>query len=487
MENRLFEMRREFRNWQKCFPDEVVALPGSGSDRLYYRIILSGESYIGAYNENVQENLAFFEMTKHFSSHKVPVPELYFMSDDKHTYFLQDLGTTVLFDLLDKDREEGAVSEEILAYYRQALKELAHLQAVAGKDLDYSCTYPVASFDRQSVMWDLNYFKYYYAKLMGIECDELALQRDFEALADLLMEAPSDYFMFRDFQSRNIMIHNGKVFFIDYQGGRQGAPQYDVASLLWQARAQLPADIKAGLLKTYLEALKEYRDVDEKEFLKHYNAFVLIRVLQTLGAYGFRGLYEHKTHFVLSLPMAVENLKQIVFQMEFLSDFPVLFRLLKSLLMRKYQPWIAQIPEKDKLNIFIESFSYRKGLPANYTGHGGGHVFDCRAIHNPGRYQEYKKLTGRDQPVIDFLDKTKEMQEFLDAVKVIADMSVQKYLNRGFEHLSLHFGCTGGQHRSVYAAEKIFAYLKNKYPVRLVLTHREQNISVTDYGEENVR
>ncbi len=479
-------VRNEFALWQSCKPELMESLPVSGSNRRYYRLSLKAKTYIGVYNENKRENIAFFEMTKHFQKYKIAVPELFYISENQLIYFVQDLGDTVLFDVLSKGRTGDEISESVLNLYKKSLQELIKLQVLAGKDYDFKYTYPVAAFDRQAILWDLNYFKYYYAKLMGVDFDEFKLQHDFETLADRLLKAPSDFFMFRDFQSRNIMIHNDEVYFIDYQGGRKGALQYDVASLLWQARANLPKTIKQQLFDFYLDTLKTYIDFDTKTFTEDYHLFVLIRVLQTLGAYGFRGLYEHKTHFVLSLPLAIENLRQIVESTEVLSEFPELNKLLQNLLKENFQPWLKQTPESDILNVYVGSFSYKKGLPKNYTGHGGGHIFDCRAIHNPGRYAEYKQLTGRDKAVIDFLDKSTEMHDFLESVKSIAEQSVDKYLQRGFNHLSIYFGCTGGQHRSVYSAEKIFEHLKNKYPVRLVLEHREQNIFTIDYGKENV-
>ncbi|HKK67603.1 MAG TPA: RNase adapter RapZ [Bacteroidales bacterium] len=458
-------------------PVNVTPLVQSGSDRQYFRIRFRNKSsVIAAVNPHIRENRVFYKMTKYFGEKGLPVPELFAVSEDETTCLLQDLGDETLLDHVLKHRENDEIHPESLAYYRQALEELAAMQTSAG-DYDYSYTWPVPEFDRQAVIWDLNYFKYYYAKLAGAPFDEKALQDDFEKLADFLMSAPSDYFMFRDFQSRNIMIHNKQVWFIDYQGGRKGALQYDVASLLYQARAKLPESVRDELLKHYLSVLSHHIDVDKNAFLNYYQGFVLIRVLQTLGAYGFRGLYEQKSHFILSLPMAIENLHTIRHQHDVLSRFPELASLVDALLDEKYQPFAGENTEqKDKLQVTISSFSYKKGLPRDYSGHGGGHVFDCRAIHNPGRYEKYKTLTGKDKPVIDFLDQTEEMTTFLEHVKAIVAASVETYQRRGFDHLSVSFGCTGGQHRSVYAAEKLAASLKNKYSVNLVIRHREQNM-----------
>ncbi len=453
----------------------ISALPASGSHRKYFRIKTSQASFIAAWNESVQENQAFIQMSKHFKSSGLPVPEVFFVSKDRQTYIQEDFGDTVLFDRLQSDREGELLPESVLNLYRAALKRLAEMQTKGVQGFDFNWCYPVSSFDRKVIIWDLNYFKYYFAKLVNADFDENALQTDFEQLADFLMQAPADYFMFRDFQSRNIMVKENSVYFIDYQGGRKGALQYDVASLLWQARADIPLKQRNELLDDYLLYLQAHIPVDVNSFKQYYDGFVLIRVLQTLGTYGYRGIFEQKAHFVLSLPMAMKNLSYILKENKLLSNYPTLHGLLLKLMDEKYQEWKKDMPEPNKLTVRVGSFSYKKGLPRDYTGHGGGHIFDCRAIHNPGRYDEYKQLTGRDKPVADFLDETEGMQEFLSAVTQIVDQSVQTYLRRNFDNLSIQFGCTGGQHRSVYAAEKIFAHLKNNYPVKLVLTHREQD------------
>lgn len=464
-----------FQDWSKQSPDKIQKLPGSGSDRIYYRLSYDNKSVIAAFNENVKENRAFFHMTRHFKQKNIPVPELLHVSDNEEYYLIQDLGDVSLFDLLAKNRNGNEITKSVINLYVSALESLAYMQTRAADDFDYSICYPVSKFDRKAIEWDLNYFKYYYAKLSGAEFDELALDADFSALIDSLLKAPSDYFLFRDFQARNIMVHEGKPYFIDYQGGRKGALQYDLVSLLWQARADLPHDVREYLLNQYLKALSQYIDFNEADFRYYYDAYILIRVLQTLGAYGFRGIYEQKSHFLLSLPMAIKNLETVMQSNRFIGKFPELSKLLTTLLTIRFQPWLSQKTEPGKLMIQIGSFSYKKGLPKDYSGHGGGHIFDCRAIHNPGRYTEYKSLTGRDEPVIEFLDKTESMQAFIKTVTDIVEQSTETYLERNFDYLSIQFGCTGGQHRSVYAAEKIYHHLKNKYPVHLVLNHREQD------------
>ncbi len=475
MEKTETQINNLFQDWSNRSADKIQRLPASGSDRVYYRIIFDQKSIIAAYNENVDENRAFFSMTKHFKQKNVPVPQLLYVSGNEQYYLLEDLGDISLFDRLSKVRNGDEIPKSVLNLYASALDSLAYMQTVAANDFDYSVCYPVSQFDRKAIEWDLNYFKYYYVKLSGAEFDELALESDFSALIDILLKAPSAYFLFRDFQSRNIMVHQGKPYFIDYQGGRKGALQYDLVSLLWQARADLPHEIRESLLNHYLQALKQHIDFNEADFRYYYDAFILIRVLQSLGAYGFRGIYEQKTHFLLSLPMATKNLESVMQSNRFIEKFPELSKLLKTLLTPRYQPWLAQKTEPGKLMIKVGSFSYKKGLPRDYSGHGGGHIFDCRAIHNPGRYEEYKSLTGRDNAVIEFLDKTESMQAFLKSVTDIVEQSTETYLHRGFDYLSIQFGCTGGQHRSVYAAEKIYHHLKNKYPVHVVLNHKEQD------------
>ncbi len=454
-------------------PEDIIPLPRSGSDRQYYRFIINSNAYLAATNPNVPENEVFFEMTRHFRKEGIRVPELYAVSEDKTTYLLQDLGERTLFQHLTDKRHGNDIHPETLDYYKKALSQLARMQTTAASSYNYDYTWPVRKFSKQAVLWDLNYFKYYYAKLLNVGFNEHALEKDFHALADYLMQAPANYFMYRDFQSRNIMIHDNQVWFIDYQGGRQGALQYDVASLLWQARARLSGKIKSTLLRSYLDALSKHIRVDEKGFMHYYQAFVLIRVLQTLGAYGYRGLHQQKRHFILSLPYAVDNLNAIRQEFDIVSDYPELEKLVDRLLADENMPFLRKTTGDNKLYVEVKSFSYKHGMPKDTSGHGGGHVFDCRAIHNPGRYDEYKQLTGKDKPVQAFLDDTPAMQEFLNHTRWIVSQSVEAYQKRGFNYLLVSFGCTGGQHRSVYAAEHMAVYLKNKYDIDVVVRHRE--------------
>jgi aminoglycoside/choline kinase family phosphotransferase len=463
--------------FEQHFKEKVVKitlLPPSGSYREYCRIKSTGHSVIGAYNADVKENSAFLSFTYQFRKNDIPVPEVFAVSDDQQKYLLEDLGDTTLFDFLSQTRETEGFSETIIDEYRKVLKQLPRIQIVAGKDMDYSVCYPREAFDKQSMMWDLNYFKYYFLKLAKIPFDEQALEDDFQTFSDYLLSAPSGYFLFRDFQSRNIMLKDGGVFFIDYQGGRRGALQYDLASLLYDGKADIPPEIRNLLFRLYLDELKNYLPVNEFEFTSLFNGFVLIRIMQAMGAYGFRGFYEKKEHFLKSIPFAIRNLQNLLPEMNLPVDLPELTKVLQLLTQSEILKAIGQAGRK--LTVTITSFSYRKGIPEDQSGNGGGFVFDCRAINNPGRYPEFKFLTGNDLPVQQFLKRNSEMGWFLKPVKALVEQSVKNYLERGFTHLSVNFGCTGGQHRSVYAAEKLAAHIKKNYAVNVVLNHREQQI-----------
>ncbi len=452
--------------------EHVEMLPGSGSYREYCRLTSSKRTVIGAFNADVKENTAFLTFTSHFKKYGLPVPEIYAVSSDLKKYLQTDLGDTTLFDFLSTVREKEGFSENIVAEYKKVLKILPKIQITAGKTLDYSVCYPRAAFDKQSMMWDLNYFKYYFLKLAKIHFDEQALEDDFQAFSDYLLSADSDYFMYRDFQSRNVMLVNEQVWFIDYQGGRRGALQYDLASLLYDGKADIPNSIRQQLFDAYLEELQKYIPVNEQEFRGFFTGFVLIRIMQAMGAYGFRGFYEKKEHFLKSIPFALKNLGYILENTQLPVELPELVNILNQLVHSEVLKEIGQV--RSNLTVTLTSFSYKNGYPVDPSGNGGGHVFDCRAINNPGRYLEYKTMTGKDLEVQQFLEQKSEIGIFLNAVKTIVDQSVKTYLERKYTHLSVSFGCTGGQHRSVYSAEKMAEYLKNNYQVNVVLNHREQ-------------
>lgn len=340
--------------------------------------------------------------------------------------------------------------------------------------MDFSYCYPLAEFNRRSILWDLNYFKYCFLKTTGLEFQENLLEDDFEHMADALLQIQPQVFMYRDFQSRNVMLREGKPYFIDFQGGRKGPFYYDVASFLWQAKANYPDSLRQELIDEYLDALQPYHAIGKEQFLATLRHFVLFRTLQVLGAYGFRGYFEKKAHFIQSVPYAIENLRQLL-ETDF-PEYPYLCLVLRKL---TELPQFASVRNRRKLTVRVMSFSYKKGIPEDPSGNGGGYVFDCRAVHNPGKYEQYKQLTGRDKPVIDFLEQDGEILRFLEHVDALVDAHVQRFLERGFTNLSICFGCTGGQHRSVYSAEHVARHLNEKFGVRIQLIHREQHIEQT--------
>ena len=466
-------LSRLFNAWAGSAPELLLPLAPSGSDRVYYRLQRGSRSAIGAYNPDPRENAAFIGFSRHFSDLELPVPEIYAEDADHGVYLQEDLGSTTLYSfLLQKDEY---FPDYLVQIYKRVVEQLARLQILGGRDLDYSLCYPRSSFDRQSILWDFNYFKYYFLKVSGIEFDEQALEEDAHRLADYLLQADGSHFMFRDFQTRNIMIVAGEPVFIDYQGGRQGALQYDLASLLFQAKANIPEDIRAELLKHYLDAAGELIELDRERFIAFYYGFVFVRCIQVLGAYGFRGLYERKEHFLQSIPFALRNVKWLFDTGKLAVAVPELRRCLEEVIASKrFEPFDKIKAGTSLLTVSINSFSYKKsGVPEDPSGNGGGFVFDCRFIHNPGRYEPYKQLTGRDEAVINFLRHHSGMDDFLQNVFRIVDEAVENYIERSFTHLSVNFGCTGGQHRSVYAAEALGNHLREKYGIQIRLAHRE--------------
>ncbi len=453
---------------------KVEVLPPSGSYREYIRLISPHFKAIGTWNEDVKENNAFIEFSKHFRMKGIKVPEIYEYKPLECIYLQEDLGNETLFGFLSAEREKGGFSDKIKAVYRKVVRELPKIQITAGIDLDYNFCYPRKAFDRQSMMWDLNYFKYYFLKLAKIPFNEQLLEDDFTTFTDFLLKAENHFFMFRDFQSRNIMLFHDEPWFIDYQGGRQGALQYDLASLLYDAKADIPEQVREELMEDYLDELEKIHHVNRMEFRQYFYGYVLIRMMQAMGAYGFRGFYEKKEHFLKSIPFALENLEIVLRKVNLPVELPELIKVLNSL---PDSAVLKQIASKTTLlTIDVTSFSFKKGYPTDNSGNGGGFVFDCRSVRNPGKYDQYKSLTGKDEAVIRFFEEDDDMEEFLKPVFAIVERSVQKYTERGFTHLSVSFGCTGGQHRSVYSAERLGQYLKNKFPVRVVIHHREQDI-----------
>lgn len=473
-----FTLKDLFESWasEKC--KQTITIPQSGSYREYYRLIGPSKTAIGVYNADLKENKAFLSFTKHFLGLNLPVPEVLAESEDGKLYLLSDLGDTSLFDFLHKKRSRvGVFPGSAIEAYKSALEFLPKFQITASNGFDYSVCYPRAAFDKQSMMWDLSYFKYYFLKLAKIPFDEQLLEDEYHRFTDFLLRADSDYFLYRDFQSKNIMMVGNKPYFIDYQGGRRGALQYDVASILYDSKANIPADIKDILLDHYLGVLGSYIQFDWNEWVRYYRGFVLVRLMQAMGAYGFRGFYERRTQFLKSIPYALKQLDNIFNHNLFPEGFPYLEKVLKSLteseqLLKYRREFDTLIP----LNIEIVSFSYHKGLPDEAHGHGGGFIFDCRGLHNPGRYERFSEKTGSDPEVRDFLKTGGEADEFLHNAVQLVEQTIDKYLNREFKNLQIAFGCTGGQHRSVYCAEQMAENILEKYEDKVVvnLVHREQ-------------
>jgi aminoglycoside/choline kinase family phosphotransferase len=480
MQSILQEIKTLFESFNSLPIVNIEKLPPSGGDRIYFRIFTEPASYIATYNKNVKENLTFLKFSFHFKKKNCPVPEIYAANTDQTLYIQEDFGDESLLTKL----EEYGHNEYTCNLFKQSLKALAWLQINGDKNLDYSWCITSKKFGRQTIISDLLYFKYYFLDTLKIPYDKEKLIDDFEALATYLTKVDHKYFMFRDFQSRNILVKNDKVFFIDYQGGMKGALQYDVASMLWQAKAGLSDDWKNSLLEYYIDCVEEIlqKPVDRVRFIDQYNGYVLIRLLQVLGAYGFRGLFERKAHFLTSIPLALKNIKWFLANKHIGISLPEFERLLAIIvddeIVKRFEP--VQANAATPLVVKINSFSYLiSGYPKDESKNGGGFVFDCRGILNPGRFEEFKALNGRDKSVMDFLEQRTKMPEFLNGIYNVIDIAVENYLERGFESLMVSFGCTGGCHRSVYAADALARHLRNKFKVKIELNHVEQKIKET--------
>jgi len=449
-------------------------IPQSGSNRMYFRLLTASGSYIATYNDNIRENRTFVHYARHFRAKGCPVPEIYAINEAYTIYLQQDFGDTSLLNQLEKEKQ----NDHDYSLFQKRLDQLARLQILGDDGLDYSWAITSKEFGKQAILSDLLYFKYYFLDTLQIPYDKERLIDDFEALSTYLTHVDHKYFMFRDFQSRNIMLKGDDVHFIDFQGGMKGALQYDVASLLWQAKAELPDTWKDGLLEHYMDCVERILDkkIDRTRFVSQYNGYVLIRLLQVLGAYGFRGLFERKAHFLISIPLALRNFKWFLGNKQVGIVLPEFERLLGLMvqdeIVARFEP--IQATADTPLVVHINNFSYKKVQPKDESGNGGGFMFDCRGILNPGRFSEFKKLTGRDKPVKDFLEQQTRMPEYLNSVYDIVDISVEDYIRRGFESLQVGFGCTGGQHRSVYAADALARHLRNKFHVKIDLHHIEQ-------------
>jgi aminoglycoside/choline kinase family phosphotransferase len=440
-----------------------------GSGRKIIRLSNVRSSAIGILYGVREENAAFLAFSKHFRKHGLPVPEIYGEDLDQGAYLEEDLGDTTLFQFLSQNRSNETIAPQVVSAYENVVATLPRFQIEAGQDLDYGVCYPCGSFDRQSITWDLNYFKYYFLRLAGIPFSESALEKDFGRLTDFLLSANCDYFLYRDFQSRNVMLSRGNPYFVDYQGGRKGALQYDIASMLFDAKADLPPDLRQHLLNHYLKVLSGYTAVTREEFMRYYYGYVYVRIMQALGAYGFRGFYERRAHFLQSVPFALKNLRWLAHNAEVPIELPTLMDAFQKMLASEKLHAIAG--EADNLQVRVFSFSYHKGLPKDESGNGGGFVFDGRSLPNPGREERFKPLTGKDQPVIDYLNQQESVHQFLASVLSLVDASVSSYKERGFKNLMVSFGCTGGQHRSVFLAEHLAKRLRSRGGVQVEVRH----------------
>lgn len=465
-----------YKSWCGEEPAQVDVLPQSGSDRRYFRLHNGKkETVIATHGLNVPENEAFIYFSEHFQKRNINTPQILQVSEDGTIYLQEDFGDVSLLNIL----EAKGYTDEVYNVFRESLHQLARLQVFGDEGLNYNKCLTNKEFGKQAIMADLLYFKYYFLDALRKPYDKQKLIDDFEALSNYLTHTEYKYFMFRDFQSRNIMVKEDKtVHFIDYQGGMKGAPQYDVASMIWQARANLPDEWKTNLLEDYMNSFESIiqAPIDKEVFRSQYNGYVLIRLLQVLGAYGFRGLFERKAQFLTSIPQALMNLRWFVENNSLGIVVPEFRKVLNICIdqeiLQRFTP--VQANDATPLVVKVCSFSYKKGIPEDNSGNGGGFVFDCRGIDNPGRHEIYKEIHGRDRPVMEYLERQTRMQDFLNSVFDIVDISVEQYIKRGFSSLCVNFGCTGGQHRSVYAADALARHLKNKYGVKVELCHLVQ-------------
>lgn len=440
----------------------IDVLGTTASNRSYYRLYGKQKNCIGVYHENDEENAAFISFSEHFKSLNICVPAILAHDLSKCIYLIEDLGDECLYDYLP---DLG----KAVTYYKKAISELIKLQTKALEGINLNLCTPRSSLDYQSLAWDLNYFKYYFLKLNNITFNEQKLEDDFQKFANYLLESEQNYFIHRDFQSRNILIANEKTYLIDYQGGRKGPLQYDIVSLLFQVKANLSDEIKDELLTYYLDEISKHINLNRDQFLKYYYPFALMRLMQVMGAYGFRGLFEKKSHFIESIPYAINSLNSLLPKLLISKEYPELFKSLNKISN------IKASKRKGNLTIHIKSFAYKHGIPVDNTGHGEGFVFDCRFLPNPGRLSEYKSKSGKDSEVICYLKNYPEVHQALDQFKQISEQAINNYLDRKFEHLSINFGCTGGQHRSVYFAETLSYHLKEKYNINIKLEHTQEN------------
>lgn len=465
------EIKQLFHSWAGPLPTEILSLGAHGSARRYWRVCGPKHTCIAAWNEDTRENEAFIYYSHSLAERDIHVPAVYAVSDNQKCYLQQDLGDTTLYSILyDKQRAGSGFDTEILNLYKRVLSDLATMQTT-GRDMDFSHAYPRSDFDAQSIQWDLNYFKYCFLKPSHIPFDEELLEHDFQTIINYLLDTDCHFFLYRDFQSRNIMMVDGTPYYIDFQGGRRGAAQYDVASLLYSSKSNIPEPIRQELLTHYVQRLSTLTPIDIDDFRQRYYGYVLIRIMQAMGAYGYRGLFERKDYFLASIPLAVNNLRSVIENHPLPIPLPHLNNVFQSIIQQQTS---TSSPSHIGLKVTVNSFSYKKGIPQDPSGNGGGYVFDCRALPNPGRYPQYKSYTGKDRPVIEFLNDKPEVEQFLKATQQLVGASIRKYLERNFSNLSVSFGCTGGQHRSVYCAEKLALWISENFNCQVIINHKEQ-------------
>lgn len=481
---------RLYAEYTGSSPDNIVPLSGSGSNRKYYRLSSGGYSIIGVSGRDARENRAFMALSGHMKARGINVPEVYASDPDGLSYLQEDLGSVSLFDAVSSGRYSGHYSPDEKNLLLKTISMLPEIQFKGAEGLDFNVCYPEPAFNRRLVMADLNYFKYCFLKPSGIEFNEAELENDFDRLADALLQDGGNTFMYRDFQARNVMLKDGIPYFIDFQGGRRGPVHYDVASFVWQARAGYPEDFRRELVDAYFEHMQGFSRTGREEFDERLRLFVFFRTLQVLGAYGFRGNFERKPHFLESIPYAISNLRSILdappegygYLVRVLGEMVLLpqfaLRPIEEVSSATLSSERGPIDEvSSDLEVSVYSFSYRKGIPADSSGNGGGYVFDCRALPNPGKYEQYRFSTGMDSDVEAFFSDKPQMPDFLDSVFSLVDAHAERFIQRGFTHMMVAFGCTGGQHRSVYCAERTAEHLSRKYGIRVRLEHREQGVS----------
>lgn len=470
---KLFEEKTGLKN------PTCIKIKGEGSNRKYFRLTHGDVSMIGVEGESIEENIAFVKLARHFKGKSLPVPEVFATTQDCRLYLQEDLGNESLFTLIESGRKSGNFSDKEKSLIFKTIEALPDIQFKGAEGINYNDCYPQPLFDSHSVFWDLNYFKYSFLKLTKIDFSELELEKEFEHFRDLLLSDEYHTFMYRDFQSRNVMIRDGEPYFIDFQGGRCGPFYYDIASFAWQAKANFSDELRAEIVAHYILSARKYTQIEEHDFWAKLRLFVLFRTLQVLGAYGYRGLFERKPHFLQSIPFALNNLRNLLKDKDIAKEFPYLTLLLSKVTELKQFKQSATEKPKSSLKAKVYSFSYKKGIPEDGSGNGGGYVFDCRGVHNPGKYEQYKQSTGLDKNVIEFLENDGEITTFLDHVYALADAHVARYIERGFSNIMFCFGCTGGQHRSVYSAQHVGEHIAQKFGIEVEIIHREQEIKQT--------